>query len=269
MEKYSDNEYLKQQIMVSKHLFIYGQNTVERTQLLRGLEAAYPIRINEDSPMAIYLDEFSLPLVKSHSDVDELTQSRIALRYLNISIAYNVIDRIYKSTSFDQLQSRISELMQVVKRLCLGNKEKGVPNIDELLSLLKISRQFYVQYYEKLMIGKSDLPELCGGPISYIDLDPFMHYVKQTLGNNSYFGIIVDNQTDIPLISKRAINNIVTKRCTGDISMKVACDFRDWNTYYGLGDVRADIIHDYGDIDLDGNEKEFLGRVKMITYRDN
>ena len=78
-----------------------------------------------------------------------------------------------------------------------------------------------------------------------------MSLFKKMVNTNSHFSLIFDQQTPIPLVSQQAINSIVTRRINSDISMNVVCNRNEWNTYYGLDGMLAEVTHDYGDRNLE------------------
>ena len=59
------SEYTRKQIMEeNRHQFIYSYNTEGRHRFLKDLERTYPILTDSTAPVAIYMEDFYLPLSK-------------------------------------------------------------------------------------------------------------------------------------------------------------------------------------------------------------
>ena len=64
MEKYKNVEYLKERIMgQSRHLFIYGFSSDDRSKFLQNLEENYPFTDDLSSPIALYFNSLGLPQI--------------------------------------------------------------------------------------------------------------------------------------------------------------------------------------------------------------
>lgn len=256
------NDCVKKQIMEqSRHHFIYGYDGREREEFLRSLEDEYPIKINENSPMAIYMNDFSLPIIEGNiQNGDDLKLSTIGREYLNFVIFSNIIDSIIKQDKLNLLENRIDWFLERISRICLVREK--ILSFDELVELLKESKDFYTMYYSDYLMGKDIFLNINDLKIPSLEINSVTRVVKNLLNNQSYFGIIIDKQNDIPLILMKSINSLVSRRVNSDISMKVACDPEKWDVYYGFGGVLIENIHDYGVIELDDSADKYLKKVK-------
>ena len=256
------NENVKKQIMEqSRHQFIYGYDGLTREKFLKSLEIDYPIRVNENVPMAIYMNDFSLPNINNiGQNVDILRLSTISREFFNFVIVYNIIDRIIEQDKLNFLDSRIDSFLKRMSKLCFINE--GIMSFDELFNLLKESRDFYMKYYQDYLLGKELLPNINELKMPFLEINSVIKLIKNLLNNQSYFGIIIDKQIDIPVISMQSINGFVTRRINSDISMKVSCDPEKWNVYYDLGGMLIEYIHDYGVIELDNSANKYVKKLK-------
>ena len=72
----------------------------------------------------------------------------------------------------------------------------------------------------------------------------------------------LDKKNNISTLSVQAINNFIGARINGDISIKVAIEPDDWETYCGTNGQYIEAIHDYGTIDLDDSYTKRLSKIK-------
>lgn len=99
-------------------------------------------------------------------------------------------------------------------------------------------------------------------PIPFLQLDLFIAQFKRALNNNSYFGIIIDKQQDIAVSSTKAINFLIGGRINKDISMKIAIQPDNWDTYLDPNGQLIEAIHDYGTVELDDSNREYTKKLK-------
>lgn len=256
---------IEQEIMgQSRHQFIYGENGIEREQFLRNLVHRYPITCNQDVPMAIYLENFSLPQVESIShDVDEINLTIIAREYFNFSCFSNLMDAFLKQVPMDQLDGKMNQFLMIVNRFFRNKKFEEIQSIEELDYILKQVQEMYREAYIQLLT--------CGNfsicyekmPISMLDLNMLMIYFKKMIHNHSYLAVVVDIQEEIPILSMKAINGFITKRNQENISMKVVSEFQSFKTYEDLDGVFAEYLHDYGIVELDSNVRGYIKQKKL------
>ena len=148
---------------------------------------------------------------------------------------------------------------KLIKRLVEKINKKGLNE-----TLFKNCRKFYLTYpHIKTYLETGVFPSLEGLPIRFMELDSFMHYYKKLLNNKSYFSVIVDQQSPISSLSKRAINDVVGKRINADISMKVACQPDEWETYYDLNGQIVEAVHDYGVVELDDSLSQYVKKRRI------
>ena len=55
---------------------------------------------------------------------------------------------------------------------------------------------------------------------------------------------------------------MVGKRINADISMKVACQPGEWETYYDLSGQFVQCVHDYGVVELDDSLNQYVKKRK-------
>lgn len=248
-------ENKKKEIMLqNRHQFIHGADSKEREFFLTSLEKDYQIKIDETFPMAIYMDEFSLPnVIQTNNNIDISILKMISCEYLNFSIAYNILNKISKIHELNNLNNRVEKLLNTINRIDLNDNFSEITSIDELIKTLKESRNFYSMYYSEYITGKLKSLDINDLKIQFLTISSFLKVIKEMLNNNSYFGIIIDKKGDIPLISKNAINSLINKRINGDLSIKVACRRNDWNTYIDLNGDFIEYVHDYDIIELENS----------------
>jgi len=243
---------VKKEIMEqNRHQFIYGYNTKARSVFLSELEYTYPIKINENSPMAIYLEDFCLPNIgvedlELYQGINVLSEE-----YLNYAIIYEILNRFSKIKQIDLIEAKILKLIDSFNILYL-NKDLGkMQTLEDLLKNLKDTKEIYYKYYMEKLAGKSILPNLNDTALSFLDLSCCIKNIKQTLDNESHFSLIIDYQKDLSNLSKKTINSLINRRCNKDISMKIACEPNDWLLYYDLNNDLIEYIHDYDIVQFD------------------
>lgn len=237
----------------SRHLWIYGKNGEERRKILQNLEVLYPVKLDRNCPIAVYMNSFILPTIEERREDYDRTLASIAARnHFDFAIAENVIRKIE-----DDSILLPDKFLAIVNRLFLNKKHSKIESIHELLEILKTSKLFFEHYYVSELTGtqKEDIESL---KIQFLMIDGFIRYLKQAMNNQSYFGIILDHQAPFPIETTMAINNFVSKRCNSDISVKVALEPDEWETYYDANGILIEAIHDYGTVELDDSLKQYV-----------
>lgn len=250
-------------IEYSRHQFLYGKNNNERRIFLTEAVQNYPIKFNEDMPTAIYIDEIGLPKVESKSSntLDEIRINRLAMTYLEFSIAYNIMKRILEETS--QTHIDCEKFTDSMKIMMSEGSKNTINTLEQFRDALKYSMDFYKQYYEdylstgetKLRIDDLDIPFL-------VDLEVFIRRLHRTTKNNSFFSIILDKKKDIALPSVKAINGLLNSRCNALLSIKVACEPGEWETYKDFSGSIVESVHDYGEIELDDSFRQYIEKIR-------
>lgn len=249
----------------SWHQFIYGYDTEQRHQLLKGLEQDYPIQIDTDMPMAIYLEEYGLPKIDLNlNEMERIQVSGVAREYLNFLIVRRILTRIKECFGMEELDKRMAELLSYTNRCLINKSAKSLQNVTDLLIVLEQSINMYLKGYLNYGEHSFKINEVT---IPFIQIESFIRRVKEGLNNHSYFGIIIDKTHDISSFSTRAINGLVGSRINANLSMKVALEPWGWDSYsYSQGQV-IQAPHDYSSVELDGSLKfhtEALENKKLI-----
>lgn len=260
------NEYTRRRVMEEeRHQFIYGYNTEERHRFLKGLESAYPILTDSTEPAAIYMKDFSLPLSKPTNKTINSENSRlIASKFLDFSISENIIRRILEQEKLNTSMSKINDLLERINRLYGNRKHQQSRSLEELKSILAESRKMYSNYYAEYLQGNQSYLDTDSLTIPFINAIDVAAKTKQTLSIDSYYGLIFEQDERMPLVSYQAINGFVTRRCNGDLSIKVATTPDAWQTFYDLNGTLAEKIHDYGTVELDDCVKQYTKKMKEI-----
>lgn len=249
-------------VETNRHLFIYGYNTKERKKLLGELIKNYPIKLDTNSPSAIYLDQFSLPIPENLNSTSDITLLMLTREYLNLSITYNILNAIQNQVDSIELENRVSKLLMLVNRLYVNKKLEKIKDLDELIQSLNTSKIVYLDC-TKIYIDKGIIPkEKDNLQLPFIDLTAVVTYIKRLLNNNSYFAILLDCQEEVSKLSMRSINSLITKRCNADLSIKVVCEPEDWTTLYDLDNLLAEPLHDYGAVELDDSYSKYMKKLK-------
>lgn len=82
------------------------------------------------------------------------------------------------------------------------------------------------------------------------------------MGMNSYFGIVYDKKGPLAIPSTRQINNLIGSRINGDISVKIAMEPENWETYVDSNGQFVQATHDYGTVELDDSFQKYMKKVK-------
>ncbi len=264
MEKYKNEENLETEIMgQSRHQFIYGYDGIQRKQFLENMASHYPIVLDEKSPMAVIVPEYGLPKTPvGNKNIDKEKINIISSEFLNFSIASNILLKAKATNDIDVLNERIKDLIDNLNQYSINKNCSPIGDLDDLIRILTQSKNFYLKYYAEYYgkgIETSSLDELA---LPFMPFDMFVRQFKSAINNGSYFGVIIDNQSDIALSSTKAINGLVAGRINKDISMKIATDPERWNSYHEVGGQVIQRTDDYGTVELDDSQSKHLKKLK-------
>lgn len=255
---YENQEWLKQEIMEQgRHLFIYGYKNEQRSEFLKGLESDYPVIADSEKPAALYFDSLGIPKMDINLEGKDTLSIRASSReYLSFTVAARILERSmdFDKTVLDRRLSRLISLINIDK-----NKDYAeIKTVEDLLKEIKTSRDFYYESYINYVKGLIASISIDDIAIPFLELDMFVRLYKEAMNMKSYFGIIFDKQTTLMPSSTQAINNLIGSRINGDISVKVAIEPADWETYRDSNGQLVQAIHDYGTVELDDSSKTYM-----------
>ena len=241
----------------SRHQFIYGENGKRREEILRGIVNDNPIVCDVNEPGSIYLGDDYLSGGESVYQLDSYRKLAIARENFNFAVCGKLLE---ETLSLD-INARSDEFLSRMNRLFVDNGQ-SIDDLDSLVRVLYQARDFYRDGY-KTYLETGVFPSLEGLPIRFMELDSFMHYYKKLLNNKSYVSVVIDQQSPISSLSKRAINDVVGKRINADISMKVVCQPDEWETYYDLNGQIVEAVHDYGVVELYDSLSQYVKKRRI------
>ena len=253
MEEYQ--EYLKKEIMYeSRHLFIYGRDNDYRTKFLQSLEEDYPLLLDSDKPIALYIDSLGFPVIEEKTKDKSIINS-MSREYLNFTIAAKILE---KTLEIDEniTSQRLTKIIDTIN--LFKNKDyKEIQTVKELLKEFNNTREFYLNNYIDYANGLVSKIPINDISIPFLQIEMFVSEYKRTMNISSYFGLIFEKNNPIAISSTKAINSLIGSRINKYMSIKVATDPSNWNTYYDLSGQLVEAIHDYGKIELDNSYKEY------------
>ncbi len=263
MEKYKNEEYLKNEIMgQSRHQFIFGYDGIQRKQFIENMANNYDIVLDKDSPMAICIPEFGLPKISACSS--ELSKSKINLissAFLYFTIASEILLKAKATNDINILNERVKNLIGVLNKFGINDGYPPIVDLDDLIRILMQSKEFYKKYYIDYYGEGKDTTSINELALPFLQFDMFITLLKRGIKNESYFGIIIDKQSDIALSSTQAINGLIGSRINKDISMKIAVEPDNWELYRDLNGQEISSIHDYGTVELDDSQSQYLKKL--------
>ena len=266
MEQYKNLDYIKQMIMgESRHQFIYSYDNEQRKKFLRELDNEFPIKADCNSPMAIYLDDIGLPKIPiNREELDSDKISTLSREYLTFSIAHAILMKSKNNIEMDLLNSRIDKLLNFINKCYINDGHSKISDLEHLIQTLEQSKEFYKNYYDEYVrTGTTEL-SIRDLTLPFLFFEFFVQQYKRILNNESYFCIIIDKSSDILLESTKSINLLLGARINRDVSMKVAVEPDKWDSYIDLNGQYIEYIHDYGVVELDNSQKEYIKKLKML-----
>lgn len=266
MENHKNEEYLKKEIMEqSRHLFIYGYNNKQRSEFLKELENDYPVIADADKPVALYFENLGIPKIDVElKDKDFYLIHATSREHLSFAIATKILER---SMELDKelLDSRLSRLISLINR-SKNTEYNEIKTITDLLRELKNSRDFYYENHINYIKGLIDNIPIDDIAIPFLQLEYFVNEFKRGLNINSYIGLIYDKKNPVAISSIQEVNNLIGARINEDISVKVAIEPDDWETYRDINGQFIEAVHDYGTVELDNSYKANIKKLNKIYY---
>ena len=263
MDRYKNEEYLKQQIMCqNRHQFIFGYNNDVRRNFTEKLDREFPIKVDSNDPIGIYIRDFGLP--KIDFDCTVLDNSRIdivSIEYLTFTIFYNLLLKSIEDVGEDLLNVRIQKIFTMLNKYSINSGHTNIGNLQDLINIVEESKEFYRMYYiDYLTNGFIErTPDELALP--FLHLESFVSKYKQVLNINSHFDIIIEKCEDTAISSIKAVNNLVGARINKDISMKIIVEPGMWDCYIASNNEHIDAVHDYGFIELDDSHGQYIKKL--------
>ena len=257
------NAYMKNSIVNHAwHEFLYGYNTPERKEFLESMVDSYPVKLDCNDPVAVYIDDFMLPVVVGSVNKDRYREEAIAREYFSFVLVSAIVEQTTRQVKLEQLNERMKKFINNVNRLFISDDDMKITDIDEFRAVLEIAKKFYRDNYVKMMetgVFEGDINSL---PIAFMDLSMFATYYKRALGMNKHFAVVLDYLGTGAVVSQKAVNGLVTRRITGDYSLKIACEPQDWKSYYDFSGQLAEAVHDYSAVELDSSYATYVKELR-------
>lgn len=257
-----DKEFFSRSIMEeSQHHFIYGYNGIEREVFLKNTASSYFVELDKSNPIGIYIYDQGLPEISKVGDYDKIAIQIFNRDYINLLMLSNVIGTTLEQVDEKDLKNRSEELLKEFN-ISSMNKGSKVETFKELKQIIDETLSIYYKEYIKYIATcnlydfKKDLK------INNITVEDFIKYFKKMIGSNSYICMIFDQQEPLAINMQRAINCFVGYRVNANISMKIACEPKEWKTFYTSNGSSIDKTDDYGIIKLDNSYNDYLEEIK-------
>ncbi len=245
------DENLKNEIIgQSRHQFIYGYESDARTSFLKSFEDDFDVVVGEDSPIAIYMKDYYFPKVCISDGIDKFRLHQVSREYFNLALIRNIITRIKSKSDLLYDENILKFLTQLS---IITSDHSSYISLDDFEKDLINSLEFYSLYHDRLVSGSSSLPNIVDVKIPFVMPEMVISKIKKMIVNKSYFGIIIDGNSDFSTDTYKLVNGYVTRRINSDLSMKVVTDPEKWFTYYDNGGEFAEAVHDYGIVELDSS----------------
>ena len=231
-------------IWESRHKFVYYD--YETKDLFTDLGYSYPVSIDCENPIVVYLIDWGLPKVDTKLKLDKDIIQLFHDRYYELLIFLEIINTITDNIDNDELNKRLGRLFKLCSSI---GKREDIKDIKVLRSLLIDSKNIYKDaYIEYMETGKCDFYDRV--PIPFIMMDNLVELVKKSIGLKKYFSILVDLPDNVSRYNCMAINNYIASRCNGYLSINVMLDKYDkWNCYYASNGQFIQDVHDYTEVD--------------------
>lgn len=260
---YKNEEYLKKIIMnQNRHLFVYGYNTQERSEFLKCLEKNYPFTYELLEPVALYFDSFGLPKIDTGlKNKDSYMIQAMSREYLSFLVASRILEKTieFYDSNLDDKLSWLIHLININK----NRNYDEITTVKKLLNEFKISRSFYYESFVKYVNGLIDNIPIENITIPFLDLGMFVNQYKSCMNMQSYFGLIFDKKNESSIFSTQSINSFIGARINNDISVKVAIEPNAWETYRNVNGQLIEAVHDYGVVELDDSNKDYINSIKL------
>ncbi len=262
------NDYIKQEIIgQNRHLFVYGYKSEERTNFIKTLANENKIVIDENKPLAIYLNDYGLPLIERNNlELDTTKIKVISQEYFNFSLFYEILLQCKENIPEEILNRRLTSIFRLVNRYNKGLEEEKAHTIDDLIKIFSESKHFWKSYYE-LYLKEGKDKSLEEPTLPFCDLDLYITHLKKDLNNNSCFAIIIDYQKQVALDSIMVINDYIFS-INKDFSLKIVTDPQDYPIYKTSNSEFIEPVHDYGTIELDDSLKLQTAKLKRKYFKD-
>ena len=256
---YINEEHKRKEIIEqSRHQFIYGLDGDSRTNFLKEIEKDYPVVMDSESPMAVYIEDYGLPTIECNNEVDNNHLKIVCTEFFSFSVLSSIMKK-YKENNNDSKNDDIIDYFD----------DLDINDLEELIKIFDESKEFYKKYYEEYLRNGASTHNINEIRLPFIELTDCLERLKEAINSTSYFALLIDNKKEISIPSTQVINLYVGSRINNVISMKIATEPNKWNTYLDSNGQYVQSLHDYGDVQLDDSLKKELKREKKNLFRQD
>lgn len=226
----------------SWHNFVY-YDELDKCKILEDI-SRHDVKLNSKKPIVIYICDDGLPVVNNDIKVDKYRIEFFHRRYYELLILLSIIDKLIESIDIDDLNSRFRRVFYLL------SDNVDINDVIVLRGLLdkckNIYKQEYVNYIENGILGDfyNDLE------ISNIIIDMIIPCIKRSIGLEKYFSLLIDVDREMSIYNQMSINDYISSRCTGYLSINVLLSKYNWEYYYNSNGQFIQNVHDYNEIDL-------------------
>lgn len=263
MESIQSASYYARKIAIeSRHKFIYSYK--ENRKLLTEQFENYSITLG-NTPAILYLKLEGLPKIEAKStDLNKATVSIMSDQYISFLIASELLQSVLSNNDIDALKPEENKVLKYIN--CMS-KEK-FKDLYVVSNLLQEVRDMYLDMY--LKCAKHGILEdpTKKYPFAFIELEDFVQSIKKVLEKKNHISIVLDHREEMPLEFYKAINNLISSRINGDISVNVLTTPDNWKSYIDQRNQLIEAIHDYENVEYDNSSSEYLKKIKR-RYHNN
>ncbi len=231
-------------VLDSFHKFIYYDD--ESISSLCKLEDDYIPKVNSSGPIVVYVNDLGLSNVDTKLVLDNYRITIFHERYWELLIVLSIIDRLINNIDISVLNSRLVSTFKLFSFI----SKREIKDVNTLRGLLYESKNMFKNgFIEYMNTGNIDFYGKV--PIQFVMIDNILSHIKNDLGLDRHFALMLDFNNDMDKNTCKAVNDYVASRCTSYLSMNILL-YKDvsWRNWFSNNGQLVENVHDYIEIDL-------------------
>ncbi len=259
-----EQNFIRQIVKNKNPKFIYGYNGEVRAKFLKRLASSFPVITDAKNKIGIgvYIEGRSLPI--TNQNLNPIVNTFYSQTYLNLLIIYNILNTLIEQIDSKNLESRSKSFLKEINTKI--NLPLHINSLNKLRDTFKKDLDnVYEKYCDYLTKGESALDEVpCLIPTEYSLLEIYLSLLLKMLNTNAYFILIFDQQEKFSDETKKEIINLTTSEIIEYISINIACEPNEWQTFEE--DLKYnEAISSFTTIEIDDCFKDTKGKAKTLN----
>ncbi|HPF83353.1 MAG TPA: hypothetical protein PLV83_04235 [Bacilli bacterium] len=245
------NQTLNNQLLFNnRHEFVYSSSSNIRNRFIKNILDNNPFKKEDNNNIAVLVEDLGFEKNDECKDLNNVALSIFSKDYLNLSIAYEVIDQIEKQIGFEEIESKSCRFLDEIREYSLGINNDHEIDLKDLKKLVLETKEKYFMEYKRYIETKELRNFIEELPLKYLDVEDILESLREIINIDYRLSILISPKKEYIIQTYQAVNSLINSNYQNNYYVKVICDKNKWESYYDLNGTFIKNIDDYDTLSL-------------------